>query len=84
MDSYWTKIRQDSQYQQEEVLACQTQAPKKDKRGRWEDHGNHPATGVNATKVVKKDKDKAPKDLTYVKCYTYHQKDYYAKKCPEN
>ncbi len=37
---------------------------------------------VNATKVVKKDKDKA-KDLSHIKYYTCKQKDYYANKYPE-
>ncbi len=45
----------------------QTQAPKKDKRGCW---GGHPATEVNATEVVKK--DKTPKDLGHIESYTYH------------
>ncbi len=54
----------------------QTQAPKKDKRGRW---GGHPAIGVNATKVAKK--DKALKDLSHIECYIYHQKGHYATKC---
>ncbi len=58
----------------------QTQAPKKDKRGR---QGGYPITGVNATKVAKKDKYKAPKDLSYVRCYTCHQKGHYTNKCPE-
>ncbi len=44
----------------------QTQALKKNKLGR---RGGHPATGINATKVAKKDKDKA-KDLSHVECYT--------------
>ncbi len=57
----------------------QTQAPKKDKRGRHRGHGDHPATEVNATEVAKK--DKAPKDLSYIKCYTCHQKGHYATKC---
>ena len=57
----------------------QTQAPKKDKR----DHrGDHLATGVNATEVAKKDKDKA-KDLSHVKCYTCKQKSYYTNKYSE-
>ncbi len=30
----------------------QTQAPKKDKRGRRGGHGGHPAAGVNATEVA--------------------------------
>ncbi len=60
----------------------QTQALKKDKRGRRGGHGGgHPATGVNATKVGKK--DKAPKDLSHIECYTCHQKRHYATKCPD-
>ena len=43
---------------------------------------NRPAIKVNATKVIKKEKDKA-KDLSYVKCYIYKQKSDYANKCPE-
>ncbi len=61
----------------------QTQAPKTDKRGRWGGHGGHPSTGVNTTKVAKKDKDKALKNLSHVKCYTCHQKGHYANKCPK-
>ncbi len=57
----------------------QIQAPKKDKRGR---RGGHPATGVNATEVAKK--DKALKDLSHIEYYTCHQKGYYATKCPNN
>ncbi len=56
----------------------QTQAPKKDKHGR---RGDHPATGVNATKVAKK--DKAPKDLSHIKCYTSHQKGHNVTNCPD-
>ncbi len=56
-----------------------TQAPKKDKRSRWGGHEGHLATGVNATKVAKK--DKAPKDLSHIECYTCHQKGHYATKC---
>ncbi len=60
----------------------QTQASKKDTRGRWGGHTRgHPATGVNATKVAKK--DKALKDLSHIKCYTCHQKSHYATKCPD-
>ncbi len=55
----------------------QTQAPKKDKRGRQRDY---PATGVNATEVAKK--NKASKDLRYIECDTCHQKGHYATKCP--
>ncbi len=59
----------------------QTQACKKDKRGCREGHGGgHPATGVNATEVAKK--DKAPKDLSHIECYTCHQKGHYTTKCP--
>ncbi len=56
----------------------QTQAPKNDKSGR---RGGHPATGVNTTEVAKK--DKASKDLNYIKCYTCHQKGHYANKYPD-
>ncbi len=59
----------------------QTQAPKKDKRGYRGGHGGNTATRVNATKVAKK--DKAPKDLSHVKYYTYYQKSHYANKYPE-
>ena len=44
----------------------------------WE---GYPATGVNTTKIVKKDKDKV-KDLSHVKCYICKQKGHYANKCP--
>ncbi len=50
----------------------QTQASKKNKRGCWRGYGGHSATKVNATEVVRKDKDKAPKDLSHIKCYTCH------------
>ena len=43
---------------------------------------NHPATGINATEVVKKEKNKA-KDLSHVKCYSCKQKGYYANKYPD-
>ncbi len=59
----------------------QTQASKKNKRGRRGGHGGgNSATGVNATKVAKK--NKAPKDLSHIECYTCHQKGNYATKCP--
>ncbi len=57
----------------------QTQAPKKDKRGCRGGYGGHPATGVYATEVAKK--DKSPKDLSHIECYTCHQKGHYATKC---
>ena len=57
----------------------QTQATKKDKCGCRE---NYLAIVVNATEIVKKNKDKA-KDLSHIKCYTCKQKGYYANKCPE-
>ncbi len=46
----------------------QTQAPKKDKRGCW---GGYTASGVNATEIVKK--NKTPKDLSHIRCYTHYQ-----------
>lgn len=51
----------------------QTQAFKKDKhyKRRW---GDHSATGVNATQVNKKNKDKA-KDLSHIEYYTCKHKD---------
>ncbi len=55
----------------------QIQALKKDKcscqRG-------HLVTRINATKIIKKDKDKASKNLSHIECYTYKQKDHYANK----
>ncbi len=58
----------------------QTQASKKDNRGRQGGHGGgHPATGVNATEVAKK--DKTSKDLSHIECYTCHQKGHYTTKC---
>ncbi len=56
----------------------QTQAPKRDKRGR---QGGHPTTRVNATEGAKK--DKASKDLSHIEYYTCHQKGHYATKCPD-
>ncbi len=57
------------------------QAPKKDKRGRRGGHGSHLATNVNATEVAKK--DKTPKDLSHIECYTCHQKGHYTTKYPD-
>lgn len=59
----------------------QIQVSKKDKRHRSRQR-DHSATEVNATKVVKKNKDKA-KDLSHFKYYTCKQKGYYASKCPK-
>ncbi len=56
----------------------QTQAPKKDKRGH---RRGYLATGVNATEATKK--DKAPKDLSHIKCYTCYQKGHYTTKFPD-
>ena len=61
--------------------AHQPQAPASKKRQGNQQRGP-PATGVNATKVVKKDKDKA-KDLSHVQYYTCKQKGYYGSKCPK-
>ncbi len=55
----------------------QTQVVKEDMCDCWRDHL---ATGVNSTKIVKKDKDKT-KDLSYIKCYICEQKDHYVNKC---
>ena len=44
--------------------------------------GGHPATRVNAIKIVKKDKNKA-KDLSHVEYYIYKQKSHYINKCLE-
>ncbi len=38
---------------------------------------------VNTIKVVKKNKDKV-KNLNYIKCYIYKQKDNYVNKCLQN
>ncbi len=56
----------------------QIQATKKNKRSCW---GGHSATGVNTTKVAKK--EKAPKDLSHIEYYTCHQKGHYATKYPD-
>ena len=58
----------------------QTQTLKKDKHNY---RGDHLATGVNATEVAKKDKNKALKDLSHVEYYTCHQKSHYTTKCPD-
>ncbi len=56
----------------------QIQAPKKDKRDCRRGYRGHLAIGVNATEIAKK--NKAPKDLSYIECYTCHQKGHYATK----
>ncbi len=56
----------------------QTQAAKKDQRGR---QGGHPATEINATEVAKK--NKSLKDLSHIEYYTCHQKGHYATKCSD-
>ncbi len=58
----------------------QTHAPKKDKRSLCGGHRGHPATRVNATEVIKK--DKVLEDLSHIECYTCHKKGHYATKCP--
>lgn len=50
----------------------QIQAPKNNKYQK-SCRGGNLATGINATKVAKKNKNKA-KDLSYIKYYTYKQK----------
>ncbi len=85
-DTYWEPYNKASNKDKDKAKSQnsssasqpQTQAPKKDNLGRWK---SHLATGVNTTKVAKKDKDKVSKDLSYVKCYTCKQKDHYANKC---
>ena len=57
----------------------QAQASKKRQKRR---QGGLSATGVNATKVAKKDKDKA-KDLSHVKYYTCKQKGHHTSQCFE-
>ncbi len=59
----------------------QTQASKKDEyhQESWQ---SYPAIRVNIIKVAKKNKDKT-KNLSYIKYYTYKQKDHYANKCPK-
>ena len=58
----------------------QTQASKKNKHHRIRQ--GYLATEVNATEVVKKDKDKV-RDLSHIECYTCKQKGHYANKCPK-
>lgn len=44
---------------------------------------SYQVTGVNTTKVTKKDKNKT-KELNYIKYYICKQKDYYANKYSKN
>ncbi len=86
-DIYWKPRDESSKDKAKSQISSfanqpQTQTPKKDKYGCQGGHKGHLATEVNVTKVVKKDKDKAPKNLSYVKYYTCHQKGHYANKCP--
>ena len=81
-DTYWKSHDKASKYKNKAKSYTltftnqpQTKAPKKNKHGCW---GGHPATGVNATKVAMKEKDKVPKNLSH-----YHQKVYYASKSPD-
>ena len=60
----------------------QTQTSNSRKHQGKERGGGHLATGVNTTKVPKKDKDKA-KDLSHIEYYIYKQKSHYANKCPD-
>ena len=51
-------------------------------------HGNcqrgHSTIKANVTEVAIKDKDKnKARDLSYIKCYTYKQKDHYINKYPK-
>ena len=39
---------------------------------------SHSITRINTTKITKKNKDKV-KDLSYIKCYIYKQKNHYTK-----
>ncbi len=88
-DSYWEphyeaskdKNKAKSHSSSTSANQPQTQAPKKDMCGRWGGHGGHPAPGVNATEVAKK--DKAAKNLSHIKYYTCHQKGHYATKCSD-
>ena len=61
----------------------QIQASKKNKCDGSYQKG-HLVIEINVTKVAKKNKDKnKAKDLSYIKCYTFKQKDHYANKYSE-
>ncbi len=85
-DTYWEPCNEISNKDKDKTKSPnlssanqpQPQAPKKDKRNCRK---GHLATEVNATEVAKKDKDKAPKDLSHMKCYTCKQKGHYVNKC---
>lgn len=56
---------------------------KKNKDKRHQKNGrDHPASRVNATKVIKKNKNKT-KDLSHIECYTCKQKGHHTNKCPK-
>lgn len=65
-------------YNSSSANQSQIQTPKKNKYYQ----GDYLVTGVNTTKIAKKNKNKT-KDLSYIKCYTYKQKGHYANKCPK-
>lgn len=50
------------------------------KGGQQSSSSNTLAIGSNVI-VVKKDKKQGNRNLSHVKCYTYHKKDYYISKC---
>ena len=89
-DAYWEHCNKASNKEKKKAKShnlfsfanqLQTQASNFKKRQKnWQ--GSHSATGINTTKVAKKDKNKA-KNLSHVKCYTCKQKGYYANKCLE-
>lgn len=83
---YWDRNKNKNKAKSHNLFSTnsqpQTQVSKKDKYQRNRQRG-HLVIGVNATKIVKKDKDKA-KDLSHIKYYTCKQKDHYANKCAKN
>ena len=86
-DIYWEHCNETSNKDKDKAKShnsfsanqSQNQTPKKDMHSCW---SSHLVTRVNTIEVAKKDKDKA-KDLSYIKCYTYKQNNYYANKCPK-
>ncbi len=88
-DAYWKHCDEASNKDKEKAKSYnpsfanqpQTQVSKKCHKIR---QGGHLATGVNTTKIAKKDKDKdKAKDLSHIKCYTCKWKGHYANKYPE-